>query len=179
VNLSWADNSNNEDGFTIQRATKARFTAGLSTFVVGANMTAFADTTVLPLVRYYHRVQAFNGVAQTAFSNPVNVRTPALPVHVGGLGGLIHDAGGSRAVDVTVTVLDGSNQPASGVKVMGKWTGGRGGAKSCTTDGAGQCSVNTMVKEINGSVTFGVKGMKRKGCKYDPASNVQTQLILQ
>jgi len=179
VSLSWADNSNNEDGFTIQRATNARFTAGLTPIPVGPNLSVFSDSTAMPLTRYYYRVQAFNGVAQTAFSNPVNVRTPALPVHVGGLGGLIHDAGDTRTVDVTVTVLDGSNQPASGVKVMGKWTGGRGGARSCTTDGAGQCTVNTMVKEINGSVNFGVKGMKRKGCKYDPASNVQTVLTVQ
>jgi hypothetical protein len=179
VSLSWADNSNNEDGFTIQRATNARFTAGLTPIQVGPNLSVFSDSTAMPLTRYFYRVQAFNGVAQTAFSNSANVRTPALPVHVGGLSGLIHDAGGSQAVDVTVTVLDGSNQPAPGVKVMGKWTGGRGGAKSCTTDGAGQCTVNTMVKEINGSVTFAVKSMKRKGCKYDPASNVQTVLTVQ
>jgi hypothetical protein len=133
----------------------------------------------MPLARYYYRVQAFNGVGSTSFSNPVNVRTPALPVHVGGLSGLIHDVGGTRTVEVTVTVLDGSNQPASGVKVTGKWTGGRGGARSCTTDGAGQCTVNTTAKEANGSVTFGVTGMKRKGCKYDPAGNVQTVLTMQ
>jgi hypothetical protein len=179
VNLSWADSSNNEDGFTIQRATNARFTAGLNSFQTGANLPVFSDSSALPLTRYYYRVQAYNGVGGTPYSNCVQVRTPALPVHVGGLSGLISDAGGSRMVDVTVTVLDGSNQAASNVKVMGKWTGGRGGARSCTTDSAGRCTLSTMAKESSGSVMFGVTRMKRKGCVYDSTSNVQTVLAVQ
>jgi len=75
VGLSWRDNSNNEDGFRIQRATNASFTSGLRSFTVGANVTAFTDTTVAPNTRYYYRVQAFNMFGDSRFSNTANVRT--------------------------------------------------------------------------------------------------------
>ena len=37
VNLTWTDNSIKEAGFTIQRATDANFTTGLTTFNVAAH----------------------------------------------------------------------------------------------------------------------------------------------
>ena len=44
VILTWADNSNNETGFTIQRATNSLFTQGLTTVTVAANVhNAHAD----------------------------------------------------------------------------------------------------------------------------------------
>ena len=44
VTLTWKDNSFNEDGFRVQRATNAAFTAGLSTFTVGADVATYVDT---------------------------------------------------------------------------------------------------------------------------------------
>ena len=73
--LAWRDNSNNEDGFLIQRATNFFFTQGLTTFTVGANVTTFTDTTVAANRLYYYRVRAFNAAGNSAFSNLVIVRT--------------------------------------------------------------------------------------------------------
>ena len=75
VALAWRDNSNNEDGFLIQRATNRGFTTGLTSFTVGANATAFTDTTAAAYTRYYYRVRSFNGLGNSAFSNTVNIRT--------------------------------------------------------------------------------------------------------
>jgi len=75
VALAWNDNSNNEDGFLIQRATNNGFSQGLTNFTAGANVTTFTDTTVSPNTRYYYRVRAFNGLGNSAFSNTVNVST--------------------------------------------------------------------------------------------------------
>jgi len=76
VALAWRDNSNNEDGFLIQRTTLSPFGQPPRTFTVGANVTTFTDTTVAPNGLYYYRVRAFNASGNSAFSNLVVVRTP-------------------------------------------------------------------------------------------------------
>jgi FtsP/CotA-like multicopper oxidase with cupredoxin domain len=76
VSLTWVDNSNNETGFTIQRATNTGFTAGLTVFAVGANVTTYTDTTVVINTKYYYRVLAYNPIGNSAWSNTANATTP-------------------------------------------------------------------------------------------------------
>jgi len=76
VDLSWTDNSTNEAGFTILRATDAAFTLGLTQFMVGANETGYSDTTVLPITTYYYQVMAFNVYGSSAWSNTATATTP-------------------------------------------------------------------------------------------------------
>ncbi len=61
VILTWTDNSNNETGFTIQRATNAQFTSGLNTVTVAANTTALTQTGLSRNTSYYYRIRANNG----------------------------------------------------------------------------------------------------------------------
>jgi FtsP/CotA-like multicopper oxidase with cupredoxin domain len=61
VILTWADNSNNETGFTIQRATNALFTQGLTTVTVAANTTTLTQTSLTPNTQYWFRIRATNG----------------------------------------------------------------------------------------------------------------------
>jgi FtsP/CotA-like multicopper oxidase with cupredoxin domain len=75
VSLTWVDNSNNEVGFTIQRATNNTFTTNLTTFTVGVNVTTYTDTTVSPKTRYYYRVQAFDNIGNSTFSVAVTLLT--------------------------------------------------------------------------------------------------------
>jgi len=76
VNLSWTDNSGNEDGFRIERCTGN----GCSNFAqiaqVGANVTSFPDTGLTPNNRYRYRVRAFNAAGNSAFSNIAQAKTP-------------------------------------------------------------------------------------------------------
>lgn len=74
ISLAWNDNSNNEGGFLIQRATNSRFTQNLVTFTVGPNVKTFTDTTARPNTVYYYRVQAFAGAVNSTFSNTVSTR---------------------------------------------------------------------------------------------------------
>jgi uncharacterized protein YccT (UPF0319 family) len=78
VNLAWTDNSNNETGFHIQRATDSDFTSGLTTFTVGANVTTYADTSVVASTIYYYRVTAYNSAGNSA-SSGASATTPAAP----------------------------------------------------------------------------------------------------
>ena len=61
VILTWVDNSTNETGFTIQRATNALFTQGLTTQTVGAGVTTLTQTGLTPNTQYWYRIRANNG----------------------------------------------------------------------------------------------------------------------
>lgn len=61
VILTWVDNSNNETGFTIQWATNALFTQGLTTTTVGANVTTLTVAGLSPNTQYWFRIRANNG----------------------------------------------------------------------------------------------------------------------
>src|SRR5262249_39777316 len=58
INLTWTDNSNNEDGFQIDRSTSSDFAANLVTSSVGANIRSFSSTGLAAGTTYYYRVRA-------------------------------------------------------------------------------------------------------------------------
>jgi len=66
INLSWTDNSNNEDGFRIERRTgieDVRF------FTVGPNVQSYQDRGLNPGTRASYRVLAFNAGGDSPPSN--------------------------------------------------------------------------------------------------------------
>ncbi len=76
LTLNWQDNSNNETGFTIQRATNSSFTKDLMSINVGLNVTSFNDTGLKRNTKYYYRVLAFNnGIFTFPWSPVLNVST--------------------------------------------------------------------------------------------------------
>ena len=120
--LSWQDNSLNEVGFTIERATDAGFTVNLVTFEVGADVTTYTDTTIAQNQMYYYRVQAFNVIGDTmiypapsigfptmrmnsGYSNIASPSPPNTPSNVVAVG-TIQNPNNAR---VTLTWVDNSN----------------------------------------------------------------------
>jgi len=71
VTLTWADKSSNETGFYVERAPSGS-TSYVRVGTVGANVTTFTQSPGSG--RYAYRVQAFNSVVVSQFSNTVNVR---------------------------------------------------------------------------------------------------------
>ena len=76
VTLVWTDNSNNETGFRIQRATNAAFT-GLVEFTVNKNVVTFSQN-VSRGTNFYYRVLAENPFGSSAPVNatPFPILTP-------------------------------------------------------------------------------------------------------
>ncbi|MFB3879681.1 MAG: hypothetical protein ACE149_00385 [Armatimonadota bacterium] len=73
--ITWTDNSGNETGFRVQRATNPTFTTDLVTVLKGANVTTYQQY-VAHGTTYYYRVQAYNGSGNSAWSNVASVTTP-------------------------------------------------------------------------------------------------------
>ncbi len=72
VRLDWADNADNETGFTVQRSVGRG--AFLFLAEVSDNVTTYTDTTVVARGSYRYRVRAFNDAGASAWSNTIRVR---------------------------------------------------------------------------------------------------------
>ncbi|OIN59329.1 fibronectin type III domain-containing protein [Arsenicibacter rosenii] len=77
--LNWADLSNNETGFQIERALSS---TGTFTKIadVGANATTYTDAGLNGSTPYCYRIRAMNAVGAGAYSDVVCATTPAAPV---------------------------------------------------------------------------------------------------
>jgi uncharacterized protein len=77
VDLTWQDNSNNEDGFIVKRKKPADLDF-VDIGTVGVNVTSFSDTQVQPNTTYTYRVRSFRNAGGGAASNDATVTTPAV-----------------------------------------------------------------------------------------------------
>jgi alpha-tubulin suppressor-like RCC1 family protein len=78
VNLSWADNSNNEDGFEIWRSVDGITYTLLST--LNAGTISYSDFGLSSGTTYYYRVRAFMTTGDySGYSNEVSVITSSIP----------------------------------------------------------------------------------------------------
>ncbi|HKP85896.1 MAG TPA: putative Ig domain-containing protein [Blastocatellia bacterium] len=68
INLSWADNSNNENGFRLERKTGASGTYALIA-TIPANQIGYADGGLAAATTYFYRIKAYNGAGESAYSN--------------------------------------------------------------------------------------------------------------
>jgi hypothetical protein len=75
IDLAWTDNSSNETGFEIDRATNNTFTTGLTTFTVGSNVTTYQSTGLSAGATYYYRVRATNSSGDSSNSNTASNTT--------------------------------------------------------------------------------------------------------
>jgi hypothetical protein len=76
INLSWADNSNNETGFRIERWNGSSW---VTVATVGANTTTWSNTGLTASTSYTYRVCAYNSVGDSAMSNQAAATTSAAP----------------------------------------------------------------------------------------------------
>ena len=87
INLSWTDNSNNENGFKVEQSTDgANFT---QIAMLAGNTVSFSATGLSPSTTYTYRVMSFNDGGNSQFSNTASATTlaapPAVPAAPSGL----------------------------------------------------------------------------------------------
>ncbi|MDD5225123.1 MAG: SUMF1/EgtB/PvdO family nonheme iron enzyme [bacterium] len=79
IDLSWKDNSNNEDEFQIERKTGAGGAYAL-VGTVGANRTTYQDSGLTCGTTYSYQVRAYNGMGDSNYSIETIVTTKPCPL---------------------------------------------------------------------------------------------------
>ena len=109
IELVWADNSNNEDGFRVER--KVGQTGDYAFLItVGPNTSTYTDTAVNPGETYCYRVKAFNAAGESGYTN----EDCAVPTAV-----------------VSTSPATGSTQPATAPATAPAAAGDGGGGGGC------------------------------------------------
>ena len=72
--LNWADNSNNEESFLIERSTLMS-TGFIQIATVSANARTYTDNTGFRKTTYFYRVRAANSGGKSSYSNIASVKT--------------------------------------------------------------------------------------------------------
>jgi len=89
IQVSWSDNSSNEDGFRLERDEGAGF---VQIQQLAADITSFNDSGLTESVTYTYRVRAYNAVDNSAYSNTDSAT--AVQTTGGGGGGGGNSGGG-------------------------------------------------------------------------------------
>ena len=75
IDLSWADNCDQETGFAVERSPDGA--SGWEQIgTVNTDVTSYSDSEVVPDATYYYRVQAYNDLGGSDYSNVVAAMTP-------------------------------------------------------------------------------------------------------
>jgi titin len=105
INLQWADISDNETGFQIERASSA--TGTFSKIAdVGTNTTTFSDQSLTASTQYCYRVRAVNATGSSGFTDVQCTTTPAPPV--GAPQNLVATAASTTQINLTWTGVAGA-----------------------------------------------------------------------
>jgi formylglycine-generating enzyme required for sulfatase activity len=113
INLGWADNSDNEDGFRIEYWTSIDVTH--VPIEVAAGVTSYQHTGLQPNTTYTYRVMAYNSAGNSAYSNEASATTPREPLAAPS--NLRAEAVSSRQINLT---WDDNSNNEDGFKVERK-----------------------------------------------------------
>jgi len=79
IDLTWADNADNETGYSIERCTGEGCGDFAQIATTGANVTGYSNTGLSAATSYSYRVWATNAAGDSEFSNTASATTPAPP----------------------------------------------------------------------------------------------------
>ena len=79
IDLTWSDNSSDEDGFRIERCVGTGCVDFAEMLTVGANVVSFNNTGLTAQTVYRYRVLAFSAAGNSSYSNVAEATTPAPP----------------------------------------------------------------------------------------------------
>jgi fibronectin type 3 domain-containing protein len=146
--------------------------------------TSYSDTGLSALTQYSYTVSAVDLAGnEGTLSDPATATTqnaPAQELHVQSISmssgikktGAVTNVWGIA----TVTIVDASNNPVSGVTVTGTWSGAAGDTDSGTTNSIGQVTfTSNQVRKTSSPLTFTltVTNVALNGWTYNPTLNTE------
>lgn len=78
IDLSWTDNSSNETGFELKRATDSAFTQNVI-WIGNIQGTSYSNVGLAASTTYYYKVRAEGTAGKSAYSNTVSATTSSAP----------------------------------------------------------------------------------------------------
>ncbi|TDO83278.1 pectate lyase-like protein [Flavobacterium chryseum] len=75
--INWSDNAANEESYVLERSVNGTDFTVLST--LGANISSYNETNLIPNTQYYYRIKAVNTTESSAYSEVVSITTPPIP----------------------------------------------------------------------------------------------------
>ena len=146
LTITWQDNSTNEAGFNVERATSA---AGPFNQIaaVGENVTSYVDSNLPEATNFCYRVNAFSSAGASPYTSVTCGFTKAtLSLVSAGAGQITSSPTGINCtVNCNVQVAGNSNvtltATAAAGSVFAGWSGACGGTGSCTLTTNSQKSV--------------------------------------
>jgi hypothetical protein len=118
IDLTWVDNSTNEDNFTLERCTGSAATCDATSALYtqiaqpAADATSFNDSGLTPNTTYSYRVRAGNTNGNSAYSNTATATTQQCQYTVSPTS-FTFGAAGASGEDVTITTTVGCAWEAS------------------------------------------------------------------
>jgi hypothetical protein len=100
INLSWWDNSNNEDGFKIERWNGSSWG---QINAVGPSVTTYTDSGLAPSTTYFYQVRAYNSIGDSGYSNQSSATTSSCSYAVSPSSASFLEGGGWDTVQVSAT----------------------------------------------------------------------------
>jgi FtsP/CotA-like multicopper oxidase with cupredoxin domain len=148
IDLSWVDNSSDEDNFEIEVSLDGSNFSFLA--LVDANVTSYSDTGLSPETIYYYQVRAVNSSGASGYSNIASATTDPAPqgtaVEVQSITvSTVNIGQGNKIGRAEVVVQDDLGNLVSGAIVSGDFTGTieELGAVSDPTNASGLTVIDT------------------------------------
>ena len=178
IDLAWADNASDEDGFNVERSADGTNFNLIGS--IGADVTAYSDNGLSASTLYYYRVIAFNSAGNSASSNIANATTLSASggaiIYVENISVSRQAINGNRFRGAaTVSIYDDAGLSVAGATVNGDFSGTTSSSESEVTDVNGQITVYSGGKKNpNGEWCFEVTNVSLTGSTYDPLLNFVT-----
>ena len=179
IDISWSDNSSNENGFKIERKTGASGTYN-EIATVGNSTTSFSNTGLSAATTYVYRVRAYNAAGNSAYTGEASATTQS----AGGNGsvtvGVVHigkstqnGSKGSKYGVAEVSIEDNQGNAVGNAMVTGTFSGDFNEIITATTASYGTATFITSNSKKGGiSFEFCVDNITHNTLTYDPNSNI-------
>lgn len=113
MTLKWSDNSSNEAGFKIERATGSSGSFAVVA-TTDANVTSYVDATLADGTLYRYRLRAFNAAGHSSYSNVASATTPSAGNTAPTLGAISNHSMKEDGTCTPITLLLGDAETSAG-----------------------------------------------------------------